>query len=121
MKLTVNEIYNLWNALNEAFKERKMRAKTTFLIARNVKALEPIIASVDEARKKILLENGEQTEEGFQIKKECLAEVNKQLFELGNEEQEVDLQQIDFVELEQVLLTVDQALALEVLIKNEGE
>ena len=121
MKLTVNEIYGLWNALNEVFKERRMRARTTFIIARNVKILEPIITSVDEARKKILLENGEQTEDGFQVRKECIAEVNRQLNELGNEVQEIELQQIDFVELEQVMLTIDQALALEVLIKNEGE
>lgn len=121
MKLTVNQIYNLWNVLNEVFKERKMKAKTTFLIARNIKALESIVISVDEVRKKILLENGEETEEGFCIKQECIAEVNKQLIELGNEEQEVNLQQINFSELEQVFLTIEQAIVLEVLVKNENE
>lgn len=77
MKLTINEIYNLWNVLNEVFKERKMKAKVSFIIARNIKMLEPIITSVDETRKKILLENGEQTEDGFQVRKECIAEVNR--------------------------------------------
>lgn len=98
MKLTNNEIYSYALALNEAFADNTQRLpmKVNFYLQKNKKTLMELGQDIEESRLDIIRSYGELTEDGTQysIPRNKVEEAQKELEDLLNLEQEVNIYMI---------------------------
>ena len=99
MKLTNNEIYSYALALNEAFNDNTQRLpmKVNFYLQKNKKILTELGQDIEASRLEIIRSYGEPIEGGMQysIAKDKLEEAQKELEDLLNLEQEVNIYMIN--------------------------
>lgn len=121
MKLTNNQVYGLYETLIKfQDKNKSLPIKVGFALLQNIKILEPIYSSIDTLRQNLILANGTQTEDGMvNVPKDKLEEVNKELTILGNEESEVKLRKIKLQDIENLELSLEELIKIEILIEEE--
>lgn len=99
MKMTNNEIYVYTRQLVEAFQdgEQKLPIKVNFYLQKNKNTLLALAQDIEKARLEIAQNYGTLDEAGeqYQIPNEKLAEVSKELEDLFNLEQEVNIYKIN--------------------------
>ena len=99
MKLTNNEIYVYTRQLMEAFQdgEQRLPIKVNFYLQKNKSTLLALAQDIEKARLEIAQNYGTLDESGeqYQIPNEKLAEVSKELEDLFNLEQEVNIYKIN--------------------------
>lgn len=99
MKLTNNEIYEYANNLTEAFndKEQKLPIKINFYLQKNKNCLIELAQDIEKTRLEIAQTYGELDENNFQyvIPPEKVNEANKELNDLFDLEQEVQIYTIN--------------------------
>lgn len=99
MKMTNNEIYNYTRQLMEAFQdgEQRLPVKVNFYLQKNKNTLLALAQDIEKVRLEIAQNYGELDESGeqYQIPNEKLAEVSKELEDLFNLEQEVNIYKIN--------------------------
>ena len=121
MKLTNNEIYNYAIALNKAFDDeaQKLPIKVSFYLQKNKNTLMALAQDIESARLKIAQENGTFSEEAGQyaIDSDKIELVSKELEDLFNLEQEVNIYTINIDSLnEDLLISTAQMEALMFMI-----
>lgn len=98
MKFTNNEIYNYTRALLDAFQdgEQRLPIKVNFYLQKNKNTLVALAQDIEKARLEIAQHYGVLDEENqqYSIPNEKLAEASKELEDLFNLEQEVDIAKI---------------------------
>lgn len=106
MKLTNREIVNIINNIG-AITTKKLPIKLSFAIQKNVRKLEEVAKEYDEARKKILEENAEKDEDGKAVIEDNQYKIadteknTKEILELLDFENEVDIHTVDLSMVEQ--------------------
>ena len=119
--MTNLEIYNITNNLLEAFDDSniKLPIKINFFLQRNKKILLKLAQEIEESRINIAKQYGEQKENGnFLIKPEDTVKVQKELDDLFNIEQDVQIAKININELDPNMeLTSAQMEALMFMIE----
>lgn len=121
MKLTNNLIYNYAIALNEAFADNTQRfpMKVNFYLQKNKKTLVELGQDIEESRLEIIRSYGEPTEDGTQysIPRDKIEEAQKELEDLLNLEQEVNIYMISTDSLtDDISLTTGQMEAIMFMI-----
>ena len=95
MKLTNNEIYNFATRLQEEFQDstQKLPVKVNFYLQKNKNTLLALGQDIEKARMEIVQNYGEMNEETqqFIVPPEKIADAAKELEELFNLEQEVQI------------------------------
>lgn len=106
MKLTNREIVNIINNIG-GITTKKLPIKLSFAIQKNVRKLEEVAKEYDEARKKILEDNAEKDEDGKPVIEDNQFKIidteknTKEILELLDFENEVEIHTIDLSMLEQ--------------------
>jgi hypothetical protein len=121
MKLTNNEIYTHAIALKEAFKDenQKLPIKVSFYLQKNKKTLLDLAQDIENTRIKIAQENGTLDESSgqYQVDTDKIELVTKELEDLFNLEQEVNIYTINIDSLsEDLLISTAQMEALMFMI-----
>ena len=101
--MTNKEIFNLYEGLEEIFQDKTFifDIKTSFKLAKNKNILEPFYNSILEARNVILYKYGTQDKDDTVIiKKEEMINFEKELTELMELENNIQLEEISLNELE---------------------
>lgn len=119
MKLTVKEVYNLSEGLNELL-DKDLATSTAFTIQRNFTKVGDEVKSSNEVRKKIIEKyKDKENEDGtIQLKKDKLVDYRKEYDELMAQEVEVDLKTINLSDLGETIKPRTLGL-LEPIIKEE--
>lgn len=108
MKLTNNEIYNYAIALGKAFEDetQKLPIKVSFYLQKNKKTLIDLAQDIESTRMKIAQENGtfDESTGQYSINQDKIEEVSKELNDLFNLEQEVNIYKINIDSLDEDLL-----------------
>jgi hypothetical protein len=108
MKLTNNEIYNYAIALGKAFDDetQKLPIKVSFYLQKNKKTLIDLAQDIESTRMKIAQENGtfDESTGQYSIDQDKIEEVSKELNDLFNLEQEVNIYTINIDSLDEDLL-----------------
>lgn len=106
MKLTNREIVNIINNI-QGITTKKLPIKLSFAIQKNIKKLEEAAKEYDEARKRILEDNAEKDEDGKPVIEDNQYKIidteknTKEILELLDFENEVEIHTIDLSMLEQ--------------------
>lgn len=121
MILKNNEIYTYANALVQAFsdQEQKLPIKISFYLQKNKKTLIELAQDIEQSRIDIIRSYGEPDETGENIiVPECnIAAASKEIEDLFNLEQEVNINKIDINGLgDDLLITTAQMEALMFMI-----
>lgn len=121
MKLTNNEIYTYARVLMEAFQdgEQKFPIKVNFYLQKNKTTLLALAQDIEKARLEIAQNYGELNETGEQyiIPNDKMAEATKELEDLFNLEQEVQIYKINIDSFsDDMMLTAAQMEALMFMI-----
>lgn len=121
MKLTNNKIYEYALALNEAFVDNTQRLpmKINFYLQKNKKTLLELGQDIEESRADIIRNYGELTEDGvrYSIPSDKISEAQKELEDLLNLEQEVNIYMISADSLtDDISLTTGQMEAIMFMI-----
>ena len=122
MKLTNNKIYEYALALNEAFVDNTQRLpmKINFYLQKNKKTLLELGQDIEESRADIIRNYGELTEDGvrYSIPSDKISEAQKELEDLLNLEQEVNIYMISADSLtDDISLTTGQMEAIMFMIE----
>ena len=122
MKLTNNQIFKLYESLN-IFKENKqIPIKVGFALLQNIKTIEPIYQSVITLRDNLAIENGDVNDQGIvSIYPDKIEYVNQELSKLGLEETEVNLRMIKLKDIENLNMSLEDLIGLEIIIEEELE
>lgn len=117
MKLTNKQIYDYAILMNEAFKDdtQRLPVKINFYLQKNKKILMNLAKDIEESRLEIVNTFGEPIEDGSQylIPKEKAEEAQKELNDLFNLEQDVDIVILDInVFGDDISLTMSQMEAI---------
>lgn len=120
MTITNNEVYNLFNSLYGIRQQDiKFSAKTSFILMKNIQALEPFYKIIVEQRENTIKKYGEESENGYyKIPTDKQAEANKELYELGIVVNEVDLNKINVEELDKAELSITEIEALSSILES---
>ena len=123
---TNEEIYNIGNQLSEVFGEEDNKhffsAKINFLIQKNKKVLLNAAVDIEKVRLSILNKYGSQQEDGqLFIPPEKIQDANKELIDLLQIKQELNIYKIDFEDLEGIEFTAAQMKALMFMINDPEE
>ena len=121
MLLTNNEIYTRAQKLSIAFNdgEQKLPIKVNFYLQKNKSTLIALAQDIDKSRMDILQTYGTLNEEGnaYDIPEDKIAEVSKELEDLFNLEQEVQIYKVNINSLsDDLTLTTTQMEALMFMI-----
>jgi predicted nucleic acid-binding Zn-ribbon protein len=121
MKLTNNEIYTYARVLMETFQdgEQKFPIKVNFYLQKNKTTLLALAQDIEKARLEIAQNYGELNETGEQyiIPNDKMAEATKELEDLFNLEQEVQIYKINIDSFsDDMMLTAAQMEALMFMI-----
>lgn len=121
-KMTNAEIYGLSKALSAAFnnEEKYLPARVNFYIQKNKNLLSQLNESIEITREHIITHYGTLNEEGtsYNIPPENINEVNKELQDLLNVEQEVQVSMIYLSDLDGLDFTSKQMQALLFMIEE---
>ena len=122
MKMTNNEIYMHANALVEAFNdgEQKLPIKVSFYLQKNKNKLLELAQDIEKSRIDSAKAYGELNESGeqFIIPPEKMADASKELEDLFNLEQEVQIYTINIDSLsDDLMMTAAQMEALMFMIE----
>jgi len=121
MKMTNNEIYTYTRQLMDAFQdgEQKLPIKINFYLQKNKNTLLSLAQDIEKARLEIAQTYGVLDESGeqYQIPNDKLAEASKELEDLFNLEQDVNISKISVDALsDDLTLTTAQMEALMFMI-----
>lgn len=125
MKLTNSTIINSIEAL-KIISSKELDVRTSFKIAKNIKAIDNISNIFTEEKRKLVSKYGTKDEEGklkvddngvSEIHKDNLDEWNKSYMELLNIENEVEIQKVKLSDLD-VRLSAQELLAIEYMIEE---
>ena len=117
MIMTNNEIYTYTRQLMEAFQdgEQRLPVKVNFYLQKNKNTLLALAQDIEKARIEIAQTYGtlDETGEQYQIPNEKLADASKELDDLFNLEQEVNISKINIDSLsDDLTLTTAQMEAI---------
>ena len=122
MLMTNEEIYTINSTLMETFKQEDnshyFSAKINFLIQKNKKAIMNAAVDIEKVRMEII---NKYKDENNNIPQEHIETVNKELNDLLNIEQEVNIFTIPFESLDGIEFTSAQANALMFMIEDPEE
>ena len=122
MLMTNKEIYTINSTLMETFKQEDnshyFSAKINFLIQKNKKAIMDAAVDIEKVRMEII---NKYKDESNNIPQEHIETVNKELNDLLNIEQEVNIFTIPFESLDGIEFTSAQANALMFMIEDPEE
>ena len=122
MKLTNNKIYAYANNLLIEFSDSadlKLPVKINFYLQKNIQTLKTLASEIEENRLAIVRNYGELTEDGsaYSIPADKVAEAQKELNDLFNLEQEVQIYTVNIDALnDDMVLTMSQMEALMFMI-----
>ena len=118
--LTNREIFTIGNAFEGAFQndERYLPAKINFKIEKNKKNILDKMNGIEESRIKTIREFGEEKDGQIQIPNEKVEEVNKEIAELFDIEQEMNIFMISFEDIENLEFTSAEMSALLFMIED---
>lgn len=118
MKIINNQIFSLYDGIMK-FKTKELPIKVGFNILRNIQTIEPIYNSIIELKDNILVKYGEVQENGrVNIPNDKMEIVNKELYELGNIENDIELKIIKLSDIEDINLTVEDLEKLQIIIED---
>lgn len=123
---TNEEIYNIGNQLSKAFGEEDnehfFSAKVNFLIHKNKKVIVDAAVEIEKIRLNIVNKYAQLSEEGqFSVPQDKIEIVNKELLDLLQIEQELNIYMLDFEDLEDLQFTSAQMEALMFMIEEPEE
>lgn len=120
MILTNNQIVELYEII-QLLKQIEFPIKTSFVLIKNLKVLEPYYQAIQETRNEVLKRFGFDGSPDFKFPEEKISEINKELFEILEIESEVAVSQIWMADLEKHLPQATPALleALYPIISEE--
>lgn len=120
--LTNMEIYNMATILNEEFADGslKLPIKINFFLQKNIQTLLNLTREIEDARLEVARKYGELTEDGtsYQVPEESIADASKELNELFEASQEVNIHIFKIDDLEGIDLTMNQMNALMPMIEE---
>lgn len=118
--LTNREIFTIGNAFEGAFQndERYLPAKINFKIEKNKKNILDKMNEIEESRIKVIREFGEEKDGQIQIPNEKVEEVNKEIAELFDIEQEINIFMVLFEDIENLEFTSAEMSALLFMIED---
>lgn len=118
--LTNREIFTIGNAFEGAFQndERYLPAKINFKIEKNKKNILDKMNEIEESRIKTIREFGEEKDGQIQIPNEKVEEVNKEIAELFDIEQEINIFMVSFEDIENLEFTSAEMSALLFMIED---
>ena len=122
MKLTNVQIYNYANAYGEAFADFNayLPVKANFILQKNVSALAAAAEEIEKARMGIAQHYGVLNEEGtrYDIPQDKMIDVNKELQELFEIEQDLDIKTLSIEAFGNVEFTPAQMQAIMFMIEE---
>lgn len=119
--LTNEEIYFIGSQLNKIFDEtcQYLPAKVNFYIQKNKKKIVDLAMEIEQARINIIQNFGEPTDEGkYFIPKENILLAQKELNDLLNIKQEIEIYLISINDIENLQFTLPQMEALMFMIEE---
>lgn len=124
MKLTNTKIYKYSNMLENTFtnKEKVLPVKVGFFLKKNKDILFNLFEEIEKARYEILMRYGKPNEEGtsIEVPSDKIEETNKELNDLLELEQEVNISFIKFSDLEKLELSMKELDAISFMIDEEN-
>ena len=126
MILKNKDIIEYYEVLSTGFKDntKYLPAKISFIIQKNIKMLKELSEEIYSARNNIIQNYGIQDEEdkdSFIIPKEFQEITQKELDDLIEMEQEVNILKLKFSDIENLEFTMNQMEALIFMIEEEVE
>ena len=126
MVLKNQDIIESYEELSTSFKDNSkyLPAKISFIIQKNIKTLKTLSEEIYSARNNIIQHYGVQDEEdkeSFIIPDEYKEITQKELDELIEMEQEVNILKLKFSDIENLEFTMNQMEALMFMIEEEVE
>ena len=122
MRLLNNQIYSYITQLNNIFSncDIKMPVRINFFLQKNIQILAAAAQEIEQARVNIAKEFGELNEEGTQymVSPENMAVVNKELNDLFNIEQDLNIHIFKLDEFDGIELTYQQLQAIMFMIEE---
>lgn len=117
-----SDIYTIGSSLNSLFNDNEvyLPTKINFFIQKNRKIFLELAQEIEEARMEIIKHYGIPNEDGetYHFPPEVIEQASKELEELVNIEQEVNVSTIDLDALDNVKLTSAQMNALMFMIEE---
>lgn len=121
MKLTNYTIYTYANALANFNSQAYIPAKANFFIQKNINLIKAAASEIEAQRINIAKHYGEPQGDSFTIPPENSAEVEKELADLFQIEQDLDIKQVPIESLGNAEFTTAEMNALMFMIKEEEE
>lgn len=121
MQLTNQQIYNYaQNLANLNLHDIKLPVRINFFLQKNIQAIGAAAQEIDAARLSVAKEFGNQVEGSatYQIPPENMADAQRELTDLFNLEQELNIHIFKVDEFENIELTYDQMSALLFMIEE---
>lgn len=122
MKLLNNEIYSYVTQLNNIFSncDIKMPVRINFFLQKNIQTIAAAAQEIEQARINIAKEFGTLNEEGtsYNVSAENMAVVNKELNDLFNIEQDLNIHIFKLDEFDGIELTYQQLQAIMFMIEE---
>lgn len=122
MKLTNNQIYSYATQLNNIFSncDVKMPVRINFFLQKNIQVIAAAGQEIESARINIAQQFGTLNEEGtsYSIPSESMAAVNKELNDLFNIEQDLNIHIFRLDEFDGIELTYQQLQAIMFMIEE---
>ena len=120
-----SEILNLYEGLQNIknSEDIKFPARTTFIVVRNMKTLEPIVESLIEAKNQLLKELGtpdEKDPNSFFIPENNRKKFTQQIEELDNIDNDIEFKKIKWEDIEPLNLSIQAMEALYPMIEEEA-
>lgn len=99
--------------------DRRLPARTSFAIVRNIKTLQPIVDDFRESYQELLDKYGDPIEnDQYQIKTEHLQDFNDELNNLYNLDISLDIVKIKFSDIEDLDFSLEETEALYFMIED---
>lgn len=122
MKLTNNQIYSYTTQLNNIFSncDIKMPVRINFFLQKNIQTIAAAAQEIESARINIAKEFGTLNEEGtsYDVPAENMAAANKELNDLFNLEQDLNIHIFKLDDFDGVELTYQQMSAIMFMIEE---
>ena len=98
---------------------RRLPARTSFAIIRNLKTLQPIVEDIQTAYNELITKYAEPVEgDRYQVKSGCLQDFNREATNLYSVDTEVSIVKIKFSEIENLDFTLSETEALYFMIED---
>lgn len=99
---------------------RRLPARTSFAIVRNIKTLQPIVEDIQTAYNELIMKYAEPIEgDKFRVKEENMSEFTTELNSLYNLDTEVPIVKIKFTDIENLDFSLEETEALYFMIEDE--